>query len=95
MISFLFLAKINKYKERVRKLRELLNRLENGSVPLIETERVDQLLLRAKKYLKEFEGKNVNLNTSLFPAIKQSVEGVELDHRTSWFKLLKKCDYEF
>ena len=91
IISGLFSEKIKEYKEKVAILRDMLDRLEKGTVPIIKVENTEELLVRAKDYLNRLKGKNLYvIDGSLLPAIERLVNEIDLIQKVFWFKLLKR-----
>jgi len=92
--NIIFYKKIEEYKEKIRLLRDFLNRLEKGVVPSILVENDEELLSRAKDVLNKFDGKNTFiLDASLFPAIRRLVEEIDKIRESKLFRLLKRIKF--
>lgn len=90
IISGFFSERIKDYREKVEKLRNMLDELEKRTVPMIRVESDEELLARAKDYLRRFKGQSLTvIDGSLLPAIERLVNEIDLIHVTSWFRFLK------
>jgi len=95
IISGFFSGKIKDYKEKVEKLRSMLDELEKRTVPMIRVENDEELLIRAKDYLKRFKGQSLTvINGSLLPAIERLVNEIDLIRGAFLFKLLKRFKFK-
>lgn len=95
IIAGFFSEKIKDYKDKIEKIRNMLDELEKGTVPIIRVENDEELLVRAKDYLKRFKGQSLAIiDGSLLPAIERLVNEIDLIRETSWFRLLKRFKFK-
>lgn len=90
--SSFFSKKIKDYKEKVEKLRNILDEFNKYCESIIRVETDEELLKRAKETLKKIEEGHrlVVRDGSLLPAIKRLVNEIKLIQKTLWFRLLKR-----
>lgn len=88
VFSNIFSEKLKDYERKIEELRRALDELENGTVPMIRVEKDDELISRAKGYIKNFKNQaGVALKTSLLPLIERLIYEIEKDKDSFWYKL--------
>ena len=93
-ISSIFSGKAKNYKEKIEKLRTLLDELEKGCVSIIKVENDNELIFRAQGYLKKDKnGPCPYFNYDLLNPIERLVNELEEIRKSLWYKFLKKVKY--
>ncbi len=91
VFSSIFSRKLKSYERKVEELREALYEFESGTVPLIRAENDDELIDRAKDYIKRFKNQaGANLKNSLLPLMERFVSELEEYRDGFWYKILRK-----
>ena len=85
-LASFFQTKAQAYEKKIEQLRNLLIRFEDRSVPEIEVETAEELLTRAKGYIRMFKGESVSINGALLKPIERLIREIEYVKPRFWFR---------